>query len=187
MGSGLERDTRVRDEGGRRQEMTTGGESKRIYARQWEVVRQMLKKELARLTEDGSNHAYVVYGGKIMTPETIDPLKEGAIVQIVNRMGGGRKKKAASRNKGGSDMSATDESSSSTLSSERLSLITEVNEVFGSGAVEQMKTIAYKGQGGWVEAWARKIMEVNEENEGKFWSTCTERCESNLATMELRR
>ena len=163
-GSGLEVDTRVTDEGGRRQETTTGGESKRIFARPWEEVRQVSKEELTRLTEDGSSHAYVVYGGRIETPETIDQLKDGAIVQIVNRMaGGGRKKKAASRNKGRSGMSATDESSSSTLSSE----VTEVNEVFGNGAVEQMKTIAYTGQGGWIEAWARKIMEVSEEKEGE--------------------
>ena len=137
--------------------MTTGGDSKRIYARQWEGVRQMSQEELARLTEDGCNHAYEVHGGRIMTPETIDRLEDGAIVQIVNQMvGGGRNKKTASRNKGRSDMSATDESSSSTLSSDRLSLLTGVNEVFGSGAVEQMKTIAYNGHGCWVEAWDRK-------------------------------
>ena len=168
-GSGLERDTRGGggDEGGRRrQEMTTGGESKRIYVRRWEGVRRMSKEELVRLAKDESSHVYVVYGGRVMTPETINRLKDDAIVRVVDRMmGGGRKKKAAPRNKGESNMSATDESSSSTLSSERLSLITGVNEVFGSEAVEQMKTIAYNGQGGWVEAWARKIMEVGEEKE----------------------
>ena len=31
--------------------------------------------------------------------------------------------------------------------------------------MERMKTIAYIEQGGWVEAWARKIMEVGEEKE----------------------
>ena len=45
---------------------------------------RMSKEELARLTGDGSNHAYVVYGGRIVTPETINRLKDGAIVQIVN-------------------------------------------------------------------------------------------------------
>ena len=125
-GSGLERDTRGGDEGGRRrQEMTTGGESKRIYVRRWEGVRRMSKEELVRLAKDESSHVYVVYGGRVMTPETINRLKDDAIVRVVDRMmGGGRKKKAAPRNKGESDMSATDESSSSTLSSERLSLIT---------------------------------------------------------------
>ena len=62
-------------------------------------------------------------------------------------------------------MSATDESSSSTLSSEQLSSIMEMNEVFGDGVLEQMKTIACTGQGGWTEAWARKVMEVHEEEE----------------------
>ena len=166
-GSGLEGNTRGRDEGGRRrQEMTTGGESKRIYARRWEGVQRMSKEELVRLAKDDSSHVYVVYGGRIMTPEAINRLKDDAIVRVVDRMmGGGRKKQAAPRNKGRSDMSATDESSSSTLSSERLSLITGVNEVLGSEAVEQMKTIAYIEQGGWVEAWAKKIMEVGEEKE----------------------
>ena len=92
----------------------------------------MSKEELVRLAKDESSHVYVVYGGRIMTPEAINRLKDDAIVRIVDRMmGGGRKKQAAPRNKGGSDMSATDESSSSTLSSERLSLTTGVNEDYG--------------------------------------------------------
>ena len=75
----------------------------------------MSKEELVRLGKDESSHVYVVYGGRIMTPEAINRLKDDAIVRVVDRMmGGGRKKQAAPRNKGGSDMSATDESSSST-------------------------------------------------------------------------
>ena len=31
--------------------------------------------------------------------------------------------------------------------------------------MEQMKTIACTGQGGWVEAWARKVLEVDEGRE----------------------
>ena len=62
-------------------------------------------------------------------------------------------------------MSATEESSSSTLSSDRSSWMTRMNEVFGGDAVEQMKSIASTGPGGWTEAWARKVMEVGEEGE----------------------
>ena len=40
-----------------------------------------------------------------------------------------------------------------------------MNEAFGGEAVEQMKSIASTGPGGWTEAWARKIMEVGEEGE----------------------
>ena len=120
-------------------------------------------------TEDGSGDAYAVHGGKIVTSRMINQLEDGAMIRLVNRLPGrGRKKKVAPRNKEGSDMSATDESSSSTLSSERLSLITEVNDVFGDGAVEQMKTIAYTGQGGWIEAWARKVVEMGEEKEDEI-------------------
>ena len=41
----------------------------------------------------------------------------------------------------------------------------KVSEVFKGDAVEQMKTIASTGPGGWTEAWARKVMEVGEEGE----------------------
>ena len=164
-GSGHERWTRV-DDGERRRETTTGEGNKRIYVRQGKKIRQMSEEELVEWVENGGGNAYAVHNGKIVTAEMISRLKDCVMIRLVNRLpGGGRKKKAAPRNKGESDMSATDESSSSTLSSERLSLITGVNEVFGSEAVEQMKTIAYNGQGGWVEAWARKIMEVGEEKE----------------------
>ena len=164
-GSGYERGTRV-DDGERRRETTTGEGNKRIYVRQGKKIRQMSEEELVEWVENGGGNAYAVHNGKIVTAEMISRLKDCVMIRLVNRLpGGGRKKKAAPRNKGESDMSATDESSSSTLSSERLSLITGVNEVFGSEAVEQMKTIAYNGQGGWVEAWARKIMEVGEEKE----------------------
>ena len=76
-----------------------------------------------------------------------------------------KRKRVVPKNKGGGDLSATEESSSSTLSSERSSWATKMNEVFGGEAVEQMKSMASTGPGGWTEAWARKIMEVGEEGE----------------------
>ena len=120
-GSEPEGDTRVRD-GGRRRETTVGGDgegskgdgSQRIYARQWEKVRQVSKEELMKWTADGSGDAYAVHGGKIVTPRMINQFEDGAMIRLVSRLlgGGGRKKKVAPRNKDGSDMSATDESSS---------------------------------------------------------------------------
>ena len=165
-GSGHERGTRVDEGERRRQEMTTGGESKRIYARRWEGVQRMSKEELVRLAKDESSHVYVVYGGRIMTPETINRLKDDAIVRVVDRMvGGGRKKKAVPKNTGGEDLSATEESSSSTLSSDQSSWMARFHEVFRGDAVEQMKSIASTRPGGGTEAWARKVMEVGEEGE----------------------
>ena len=69
--------------------MTTGGESKRIYVRQWEEVREVSREELTRLTEGEGGHAYVVHGGRLVTPGTINQFKGGAVAQVVNRLAGG--------------------------------------------------------------------------------------------------
>ena len=165
-GSGHERGTRV-DDGGRRRGMTTdgrGGESKRIYVRQGEKIRQMSEEELVEWMESGGGNTYAVHDGKIVTAEMINRLKDCVMIRLVIRLpGGGRRKKAVPKKKGGEDMRATEESSSSTLSSDRLSWMTKMNEAFGGDAVEQMKSIASIGPGGWTEAWARKVMEVGEE------------------------
>ena len=165
-GSGHEGETRV-DDGGRRRGMTTdgrGGENKRIYVRQGEKIRQMSEEELVEWMGNGGGNTYAVHDGKIVTAEMINRLEDCVMIRLVSRLpGGGRKKKAVPKNTGGENTSATEESSSSTLSSDRSSWMTRMNEAFGGDAVEQMKSIASTGPGGWTEAWARKVMEVGEE------------------------
>ena len=92
------------DDGRRRREATTGrrgGESKRIFVRQGEKVRQASKKELVELAENGSGDTYAIHGGKIVTARMIDRLKDCATIRLVNRLpGGGRKRKGGSEKHG---------------------------------------------------------------------------------------
>ena len=167
---GRERGVGVDDEGRRREATTVErrGESRRIYVRQGEKVRQTSKEELVEWAGNTSGNTYAVHDGKIVTAEMIDRLEDCVTIRLVNRLpGGGRKKKVVPKNKGGGDLSATEESSSSMLSSERSSWATKMSEVFGDGTAEQVKSIASTEPGGWTEAWARKIMEVGEEEKKK--------------------
>ena len=164
-GSGHEGRTRV-DDGRRRREATTGGRNKIIYVEQGKKVRQMSEEELVEWMKNGGDNAFVVHDGKVVTAETVSRLKDSAMIRLVNRLpGGGRKKKTVPKSTGGEDLSATEESSSSTLSSDQSAWMARVNEVFRGDAVEQMKSIASTGPGGWTEAWAKKVMEVGEEGE----------------------
>ena len=95
-GSGPEEDTRARDEAG-------GGDggSKSIYVRQGEKVRQASREELMKWAEDGSDDAYPVHDGKIVTSRMINRLEDCAMIRLVNRLlGGGRQKKVAPEEQG---------------------------------------------------------------------------------------
>ena len=168
MDNGSAHEWRTRVDGGRRRrEATAGGRNKRIYVEQGKKVRQMSEEELVEWMENGGDNAFVVHDGKVVTAETVSRLKDSAMIRLVNRLpGGGRKKKAVPKSMGGEDLSATEESSSSTLSSDQSAWMARVNEVFKGDAVEQMKTIASTGPGGWTEAWARKVMDRGKGGTG---------------------
>ena len=70
-----------------------GGGDKKIYVKRRDDVRQMKEEELKKLMTDGSGDAYAVHGGSIVTARMVDRLRDGAMIQLVNRMAGGGKNK----------------------------------------------------------------------------------------------
>ena len=66
-----------------------GGGDKKIYVKCRDDVWQMTEEELKKLVTDGSGEVYAVHGGRIVTSRTVDQLRDGAMIQFVNRMPGG--------------------------------------------------------------------------------------------------
>ena len=84
-------DELINDDEGKMEEGEQGGD-RAIHARYGNRMQAITEKELRRLMEETSGK-YVVYDGKIITPESIKQLKNHTIVRIVDEMmGGGRKK-----------------------------------------------------------------------------------------------
>ena len=91
-----------------------GGGDKMIYVKCQDEVRQVQEEELQKLVTDGSGDVYAVHGGRIVTARMIDRLRDGAMIQLVNRMPGGgkkKKKKMAKKMMEESERSVTDKSS----------------------------------------------------------------------------
>ena len=70
-----------------------GGGDKKIYVKCQDEVRQVQEEELKKLVTDGSGDVYAVHGGRIVTARMVDRLRDGAMIQLVNRMPGGGKNK----------------------------------------------------------------------------------------------
>ena len=89
-----------------------GGGDKKIYVKCQDEVRQAQEEELKKLVTDGSGDVYAVHGGRIVTARMVDRLRDGAMIQLVNRMPGGgkNKKKMAKRMMEESERSVTDKS-----------------------------------------------------------------------------
>ena len=68
------------------------GGDRAIHARYGNRTRAMAEKELGPLVEENSGK-YVVYDGKIITPESNKQLKNQTIVRIVGEVVGKTKKK----------------------------------------------------------------------------------------------
>ena len=82
----------------------------RIYVRCQGKLRQMIGRDVKHVAIEDET-VYVVHGGRIMSPQTTDQLRNNLVVHVVDEMPGGRKKKTSKKTKK-SDQSTTDKSSS---------------------------------------------------------------------------
>ena len=93
-----------------------GGGDKRIYAKHREKVRRVTVDEIKRVLKQENGDVYAVHDGRIVTSRVVDRLKDGAMIQLVDRMprGGKNKKKTTKKMVEESEQSATDKSSTET-------------------------------------------------------------------------
>ena len=68
-----------------------GGGDRKIYVKCHDDVRQMKEEELKKLVTGGSGDACAVHGGRIVTARMVDRLRDGAMIQLMNRVPGGGK------------------------------------------------------------------------------------------------
>ena len=115
------------DETGGDQGHSKGG-SKAIYVKHRGEVQTMTEQEL-RCLSSKNNEVYVVYDGKIVTPEAIGRLKDHAIVQVVDKLTGGGKKK----NQRKSNQTESDQSGSSSSEADVFYELMEKNFATGEG------------------------------------------------------
>ena len=76
------------------------GGGRATHARYGNRMQAMTEEELRRIMEENSGK-YVVYDGKIMTPGSIEHLKNHTIVRIIDRNDGRRKEEGPEEAKQG--------------------------------------------------------------------------------------
>ena len=101
---------------------------------------------------DGSGEVYAVHGGRIVTSRTVDQLRDGEMIQFVNRMpGGGKNKKKMKKVVEESEQSATDKKS------------TETDVV-----VKMLVRCFQTGVGGWSAEMMEAMSEMDDEQTEKM-------------------
>ena len=130
-----------------------GGGDKRIYAKHREKVWRVTVDEVKRLVKEESGDVYAVHGGRIVTSRVVDRLKDGAMIQLVDRMRGGgkNKKKMTKKMVEESEQSATDKSSM------------EADAVF-----EMLDRCSRTGVGGWSVEMMEAMSEMDDEQTEKM-------------------
>ena len=89
---------------------------------------------------------YMVHGGKIMSPEVVDRLRDDAIVHVVNKMPGGGNKKSSKENK--PDWSERNR-----------------QELLRGGCdFEILESDSRTGRRGWHENLIKRVMELEDED-----------------------
>ena len=103
--------------------------------------------------KEESGDVYAVHGGRIVTSRVVDGLKDGAMIQLVDRMPGGgkNKKKTTKKMVEESEQSATDKSS------------TEADAVF-----EMFDRCSRTGVGGWSVEMMEAMSEMDDEQTEKM-------------------
>ena len=133
-----------------------GGGDRKIYVKCRGEVRQVQEEELKKLMAEGSGEVYAVHGGRIVTLRAVEELKDGTMIQLVDRMPGGgkNKKKTTKKMVEEGEQSATDKSSK------------EADSVF-----EVLDRCFRKGVGGWSAEMTEAMLGMSDEKTEEMLKT----------------
>ena len=110
-----------------------------------------------------NNEVFVVYDGKIVTPEAIGRLKDHVIVQVVDKLTGGGKKK----NQRKSNQTQSDQSGSSSSEADVFYELMEKNFGTGEGGIDNFFQALLKMDDEMIQKMMDKLRHILEVDKGR--------------------